>query len=135
MAMLNQVYLMTTDLERARAFYEGALELSPSRVGDSSVTYQTGNCELKIQADHDPKILQAFNLEQPPDTGRGAGAVYVLTVTGPIERIHDCAVEALETGDGAVLTRPRDVEWGGVMFLVEAPDGYVFEIREQIDPD
>jgi catechol 2,3-dioxygenase-like lactoylglutathione lyase family enzyme len=135
MELLNQVYLLTTDLDRAREFYEDALALSPSRVGDSSVAYRTGDCELKIQADHEPETLDAFNLEQPPDDGRGAGAVYVLAVADPIEEVHDRAAAALEAGAARVLTQPREVEWGGRMFLVESPDGYVFEIREQESQD
>jgi catechol 2,3-dioxygenase-like lactoylglutathione lyase family enzyme len=131
MATLSQVYLLTPALERSRAFFEDALGLTPDRVGDSSVSYGTGGCELKIQADHDPETLASFGLERPPDSGRGAGAVYVLTVDEPVAAVHDRVAAALEDGAGTVLTEPRTVPWGGTMFLVRSPSGYVFEVRER----
>lgn len=131
MPAITQLYLMTMDLERAREFYEEALGLDPSRVGDQSVAYRTGECELKIQADHDPETLASFGLDQPPESGRGAGAVYVLTVAESVDEVHNRVAEAVETGAGTVLTQPREVAWGGKMFLVRSPDGYVVEVRER----
>jgi len=129
MTVLDQVYLMTADLERARRFYEDALGVTPSRVGGSSVAYETGGCELKIQADHDPEVLASFNMDPPPETGRGAGAVYVLEMSDPVDAVYDRVTGSVEDAGGRVLTSPRDVPWGGRMFLVESPDGYTFEIR------
>jgi len=129
MATLEQTYLMTTDLARARRFYEGALGLSAAGVGEQSVSYETGEGELKIRADHDPATLESFNLSQPPDSGRGEGAVYVLRLSEPVDRVHERVADSLTVDGGELLTAPRDVPWGERMFLVRSPDGYTFEIR------
>lgn len=130
MTTLSQVYLMTPALDRSREFFEDALGLAAERVGDSSVSYRTGGCELKLQADHDPEMLDSFGLERPPDAGRGAGAVNVLTVSEPVEAVRGRVAEATDEGPGTVLTEARDVPWGGRMFLAKSPAGYVFEVRE-----
>jgi catechol 2,3-dioxygenase-like lactoylglutathione lyase family enzyme len=127
MADLAQLFLMSTDLGAARRFYEDAVGLEPDVVGDSSVTYDTGACELKIQADFDPEELEAFGLSPPPARGRGDGAVVVLTVDESIEETYD-RVDDADT-QGELLIEPREVPWGGRMFLVRDPDGYVLEIR------
>jgi predicted enzyme related to lactoylglutathione lyase len=129
MTDLAQAYLLTTDLDRARAFYEAGLDLDPSRVGDTSVAYETGGCELKVQADFDPAELASFGLEPPPATGRGEGAIHVLETEADLDTLHRQARTTTETVGGEVLSEPRDVPWGGRMFLVRSPDGYTFEVR------
>lgn len=127
MANLAQLFLTSTDLEATRRFYEDAVGLEPDTVGDSSVAYDTGACELKLQADFDPEELEAFGLSPPPDTGRGDGAVVVLTVEEPLRETYDRIADADTRGD--LLIEPREVPWGGRMFLAKDPDGYVLEIR------
>lgn len=129
MGTIEQLYLLTADLEMARTFYEDALGLSPSKVGDTSVAYDTGNCELKLQADFEPEVLAEFNLEQPPASDRGAGGIRVLTVMDPLKERYEQMHHVLEGGPGKLLTKPRDVPWGERMFLTMDPDGYVWEIR------
>lgn len=129
MSELAQAYLMTTDLERARTFYEEVLDLDPARVGDTSVAYETGACELKIQADFDPDVLESFGLESPPGSRRGAGAIHVLDTGDDVDDVFRRVKETIGTVGGEVLTEPRDVPWGGRMCLVRSPDGYVFELR------
>ncbi|MFB6196365.1 MAG: VOC family protein [Haloplanus sp.] len=129
MTTLEQAYLMTADLERSRRFYEEGLALEPSRVGETSVAYETGDCELKIQADFDPEELAAFGMESPPASGRGAGVIHVLVVDD-VDEAHRRASEAVEDVGGEILTEPQDVSWNGRLFLLESPDGYTFEIRQ-----
>lgn len=124
--LLQQAYLMAPDLEAARAFYEGALGLSPADVGDRSVEYDTGACTLKIERDFDEETLGAFGME-PPGERRGDGAVLVIEVDD-LEAVHERAVDA-----GAdVLMEPREVSWGREMFLVRSPAGYVFEVSRPL---
>lgn len=127
MADLAQLFLMSTDLGAARRFYEDAVGLEPHTVGDSSVAYDTGACELKIQADFDPGELDSFGLSPPPAAGRGDGAVVVLAVDGPLQETYD-RIDNADT-KGKLLIEPREVPWGGQMFLARDPDGYVLEIR------
>lgn len=128
MTTLHETSLSTGDLERSRRFFETVLEMEPDRVGDSSVSYGTGTCELKLQADFPPDVLESFNLEEPPSGGRGAGAMFVLELDEPLARLHE-RVEADGAGPGEALTEPREVPWGVRMFLARSPEGYVFEVR------
>lgn len=129
MPELLEASLSTADLERSRRFFEGALGLEPDRVGDSSTSYETGTCELKLQADFPEDVLEAFNLPSPPEGGRGGGAMLVLELDEPLESIHERAAEGAPELGGEVLTEPREVPWGVRMFLAESPEGYVFEVR------
>lgn len=126
MPRLTQVFLTTSDLENARGFYEDALGLEPRRVGDTSVTYETGNAALKIQQDFQPETFREYGLEVP-DEGRGEGAVYVVDLDEGLEEVYR---RCRDSTHAEVLTEPREVEWSERMFLVRSPAGYVFEIRQ-----
>lgn len=127
MSELIQTYLMTSDLAHSREFYESGLGLSPRREGESSVSYETGSCELKLQADFPEETLAAFNLE-PPGEDRGDGAVVVVETDDDLDTIHG-RIADLDDEHGSALTEPREVSWGGRMFLARDPNGYVYEIR------
>lgn len=129
MATVKQTFLMSTDLERARRFYEGAVGLEPREVSDGSVAYETAGAELKIEQDFDPAELEAFNLSPPPEEGRGEGIVIVVSVDTPIDETYERMERELADAPGELLIEPRDVPWGGRMFLARDPDGYVLEIR------
>lgn len=131
MTELTQLFLMTDDLAASRRFYETAIDLEPHTVGDTSVAYETGNCELKIQADFDAAQLAAFNLSSPTPGGRGEGAVFVLEVDQALESTYERMERVLEDDPGELLIDPRAVPWGGRIFLVRDPDGYVLELRSQ----
>ena len=128
MTELSQLFLLSADLSTAREFYETALGLEPRRVGDASVAYETGACELKIQADFDPETLEAFGLS-PPAGRRGEGGIVVLAVDEPLDELYERMSTALEGEPGEPLIEPREVPWGGRMFLARDPDGYVLELR------
>lgn len=128
MSRLVQTYLMTSDLEGSRPFYESGLDLSPRQEGESSVAYETGSCELKLQADFDEETLGSFNLE-PPGKDRGDGAIVVVESTEKLETVHE-RIEELDEQFGTALTEPREVPWGGRMFLARDPNGYVYELRQ-----
>jgi len=128
MTELSQLFLLSSDLQTARDFYETALGLEPRTVGDHSVAYETGACELKIQADFEPETLEPFGLS-PPSGERGEGGIVVLEVDHPLDELHGRMSKELDGSTGEVLIEPRDVPWGGRMFLARDPDGYVLEIR------
>lgn len=129
MGSLAQVFLTTSDLQTARDFYEEAVGLEPRSVGDDSVAYETGACELKLQADFDAEQLAAFGLSEPPAEERGAGAVLVVTVDRSLADVYEQIEGALADTGGELLTEPQAVPWGGRIFLVRDPDGYVLEVR------
>lgn len=123
---LNQVYLMTPDLEASKRFYEEALGLVKTDEGERSVAFETGECTLKIEKDFDEETLSAFGME-PPGESRGDGAVIVLEV----EDVEE-AYERAEAAGADVLIEPREVSWGREMFLVRDPAGYVFEVSQPV---
>ena len=126
MPELLETSLATSDLDRSRRFFEGTLGLAPERVGDTSASYETGTCELKLQADFPDDVLEAFNLDAPPETGRGGGAMFVLSLDEPLDDVHG----RVETDpDGEALIEPQEVPWGVRIFLARSPEGYVFEVR------
>ena len=126
MPELLETSLSTADLDRSRRFFEETLGLSPERVGDTSASYETGTCELKLQADFPDDVLEAFNLDAPPETNRGGGAMFVMELDEPLDDVHG-RVEA--TDGGEALIEPRDVPWGVRIFLARSPEGYLFEVR------
>lgn len=130
MTTLAQLFLTSSDLEAAREFYEAAVGLEPRTVGDGSVAYETGACELKIEADFDPEELAAFGLS-PPGDDRGDGAVVVLAVEEPLEDVYERMERELADRPGELLVEPREVPWGGRIFLARDPDGYVLELRAE----
>ncbi|KAB1197139.1 MULTISPECIES: VOC family protein [Haloferax] len=129
MATLAQLFLTSGDLATAREFYEVAVGLEPRTVSNGSVAYETGACELKIEADFDPEELAAFGLS-PPGSERGDGAVVVLVVDEPLADVYARMERELDERPGELLVEPREVPWGGRIFLARDPDGYVLELRE-----
>ncbi len=121
MVELAQNYLMTPDLEESRVFYEEMLGLNPSRVGDSSVSYDLGDLQLKVTRDHPNQELEEYGLSHPREP-RGEGAVFVV-VLEDLDR-------AVEDAGTWLIWGPGDAPWGGRMALLESPAGYVFEVRE-----
>ena len=122
---LLELSLATPDLDRSRRFVEVALGLAPERVGDTSATYATGTCELKLQADFPDEVRAAFNLPAPP-AERGGAAMAVLALDEPLGTLYErvCDHEA-----GEALIEPQDAPWGVRMFLARTPAGHVLEVR------
>lgn len=129
MARVKQIFLMVTELESSRQFYEDGLGLDPDDVGESSVAYDTGECELKIQSDFDPGVLEQFNMSPPPSKNRGSGAVRVIQADEPLADLADRIENDLPDEVSELRMEPREVPWGGRICLVADPDGYIFEIR------
>ena len=126
MSELLETSLSTSDLDRSRRFFEETLGLDPGRVGDTSASYETGACELKLQGDFPPDVLDAFNLDEPPATGRGGGAMFVVELDEPLDGLHE---RVAADDDGEALIEPQEVPWGVRIFLARSPEGYVFEVR------
>ncbi|WP_254533240.1 VOC family protein [Natrinema gelatinilyticum] len=129
MPSIEQLFLMTADLEATRSFYEDGLALEPAEIGDTSIAYETAGSELKVQADFPPDVLDSYNISPPPEEGRGAGAVYVFGVHESLETVHERLSTAVSDGGGEILQEPQEVPWGGRILLVRDPNGYVLELR------
>ena len=126
---LAQVFLMTSDLDRSRAFYE-ALGFEVAEEGSRSVEFDTGAARLKLEADFDADTLSAFGLS-PPGESRGDGVVVVIEVPDA-DAVADRADDATAAHGGEVLAGPRDVEWGRRLLLVADPDGYTLELSQPL---
>lgn len=119
---LHQTYLMTADLERAREFYENVLDLTVTDEGEDSVAFDTGECTLKIECDHDEAALEAFGME-PPGDDRGRGIVVVLAA-GDVDAVYE---RASEHDAGEALTEPMTTDWNRYLCILRDPDGYIIE--------
>lgn len=128
MSELIQTYLMTPDLERSRMFYEKGLGLTPRSEGETTVAYETGGCELKLQEDFDEKTLESFNLN-PSGQVRGDGTIIVIETSDTLAEVHD-RIATLDDDIGTALTDPQDIPWGERMFLTRDSNGYVYELRQ-----
>jgi catechol 2,3-dioxygenase-like lactoylglutathione lyase family enzyme len=126
---LTQVFLMTSDLTRSRAFYD-ALGFEVAAEGSRSVEFDTGAARLKLEADFDPDTLSAFGLS-PPGDSRGDGVVVVVEVPDADE-LAERAEDATAAHGGEVLAGPRDVDWGRRLLLVSDPDGYTLELSQPL---
>lgn len=124
---VTQVYLMVSDLEESAAFYADALGLPIKESSDRRVSFDTGTCELKLEADFDRETLAAFGMDSPGER-RGDGAIIVITV----ESVDDVYQSALDA-DANLLIEPRETSWGRKIVLIRDPDGYVIEISREID--
>ena len=129
MSKLLQVYLMVSNLENSRYFYENIIGLDPSKIGDKTCAYFIDGCELKLQTDFEPIALKAFNLDPPKEGHRGDGAVYVIRVNKNLSRLYEMMKEKIINSKGELVTEPRNVPWGESMCLVRDPDGYLIELR------
>jgi catechol 2,3-dioxygenase-like lactoylglutathione lyase family enzyme len=126
---LTQVFLMTSDLTRSRAFYD-ALGFEVAAEGSRSVEFDTGAARLKLEADFDPDTLSVFGLS-PPGDSRGDGVVVVVEVPDADE-LAERAEDATAAHGGEVLAGPRDVDWGRRLLLVSDPDGYTLELSQPL---
>lgn len=126
---LRQTYLMTTDLGRSRSFYE-SLGFTVVEEGSRSVAFDTGEAQLKLEADFDEETLAAFGLE-PPGERRGDGVVTVVYVDD-VDAVATAAETATAEFGGEVLAGPRDVDWGRRLLLLKDPDGYVLELSQSL---
>ncbi len=129
MPKLLQVYLMVSDLEISRNFYESIIGLDPSEIGKKTCAYSMDGCELKLQTDFEPIALKAFNLNPPKEGHRGDGAVYVIRIDKNLSRLYEMMKEKIINSKGELVTEPRNVPWGESMCLVRDPDGYLIELR------
>lgn len=127
---LQQIFVMTSDLERSCAFYE-ALGLDVVEEGSRSVEFDAGAVRLKLEEDFDEEELDAFGLE-PPGVNRGDGAVIVFGVED-VDTVATAAEDAATEHGGEVLAGPRDVKWGRRLCLIKDPDGYVLELSEPLE--
>lgn len=127
--VVDQVYVMASDLERSVAFYRDALGFTVSRQSDRSAAFDTGGCTLVVEQEFDEETLAEYGLA-PPGESRGDGVIVVVRVDD-VEAVHDRA-----TDSGAdVRMEPREVDWGRELFLVADPDGYVLEISRPLDDE
>lgn len=126
---LAQVFLMTSDLDRSRAFSE-ALGFEVAEERSRSVEFDTGAARLKLEADFDPDTLSAFSLSPSRDP-RGDGAIVVVEVPDADE-VAGRTEDARAAHGGKVLAGPRDVNWGRCLLLVSDPDGYTLELSQPL---
>ena len=116
---------MVAELNRSLEFYRDVIGLTPSRVKDSNVEFDTGQATLVLEEDFDRDVLDTFGLDEPGDD-RGRGSITAIEVESPASVDKICS-QALEV-EGTVRMDPTDVSWGRRMALLSDPDGYTIEV-------
>lgn len=117
--------LMTTDVERARAFYAELLGLGEAFAADwyvSLAAREDANVQLGLVAREHESVPGAFR--------RPAAGLLVTVEVADVDAVHERALAR-----GLPLHVPlRDEPWGQRHFITEDPDGVLVDVVTVIAP-
>jgi hypothetical protein len=118
---LGVVTLGTSDLRRARAFYEGLGWRSRAAEEDDVVFFQLGGSVLSLW-DRE-RLAEDSGVE--PGSGWG-GVTLAHNVGSPAE--VDEIVEQARVAGGTISREPGETFWGGYSGVFVDPDGHPWEV-------
>lgn len=118
---LSVVTLGTTDLRRARAFYEALGWRSRAAADDDVVFFQVGGTVLSLW---DRERLAE---DSGVALGSGYGGVTLAHNVGSPDEV-DAIVAAAQAAGGAVARTPGKTFWGGYSGVFLDPDGHPWEV-------
>lgn len=118
---LSVVTLGTTDLRRARAFYEALGWRSRAAADDDVVFFQVGGTVLSLW---DRERLAE---DSGVALGSGYGGVTLAHNVGSPDEV-DAIVAAAQAAGGAVARTPGETFWGGYSGVFLDPDGHPWEV-------
>jgi uncharacterized protein len=118
---LSVVTLGTTDLKRARSFYEALGWRSSAAPADDVVFFQVGGIVLSLW-DRE-RLAEDSGVE----LGSGYGGVTLAhNVSSPAE-VDEIIAEA-RAGGGTIAREPGETFWGGYSGVFVDPDGHPWEV-------
>jgi catechol 2,3-dioxygenase-like lactoylglutathione lyase family enzyme len=118
---LSVVTLGTTDLQRARSFYEALGWRSAAAPADDVVFFQVGGSVLSLW-DRE-RLAEDSGVE----LGSGYGGVTLAhNVSSPAE--VDEIIRQAEAGGGTIARAPGETFWGGYSGVFHDPDGHPWEV-------
>jgi catechol 2,3-dioxygenase-like lactoylglutathione lyase family enzyme len=122
---VGAITMFIEDRDRAKAFYERALDASPVYEDDNSVEFKLENIVVNLLVSR-----EAHDLIQPaPVAEPGTGSRFQLTVW-----VDDTDAACRELGRRGIelLNGPMDRPWGLRTAAFADPDGHVWEMAAEI---
>src|ERR1700760_139143 len=125
---VGAITLFVADLDRARAFYQGAFGLPVLFEDANSAVFRFDNTLINLLAEPEAPDLIAPAKVAPAD----AGSRFQLTIF-----VDDAAAVAADLADRgiALLGGPADRAWGQRTITFADPDGHVWEAAQEIPRD
>ncbi len=114
------ITLGTTDLGRARAFYEALGWSSGAEVGDDVVFFQAG--EMIVALWDRAQLAEDSTVEDSPGWG---GVTLALNFGSPAE--VDATIEEARAAGARIGREPAETFWGGYSGVFVDPDGHPWE--------
>jgi catechol 2,3-dioxygenase-like lactoylglutathione lyase family enzyme len=117
--------IFVEDTGRTKAFYQGLLGLPIAFEDENSVGFDIGNTILNfLKYSEAPELIAPAPVAKP-----GAGGQFQLTIF--VENT-DAVIADLEAAGVTLLNGPIDRPWGMRTACFTDPDGYVWEIAQNI---
>jgi lactoylglutathione lyase len=121
------ITLFTEDKDRSKAFYQRAFDLEPGYEDETGAMFKLQNTLLFLtRSEQAPEMIAPVRAGKPGNGPRHVFAIIVPDVD---------AVCAELTGKGiGLINGPEDRSWGMRTANFQDPDGYVWEIAQEL-PD
>jgi uncharacterized protein len=118
---LSLITLGTSDLDRARRFYEGLGWSSGAEEGDDVVFFQTG---CMVVALWDRAELAEDSAVTDPGGWGGVTLAYNTRSNDEVDQV----IEEARTAGGTIGREPAETFWGGYSGVFIDPDGHPWEV-------
>jgi catechol 2,3-dioxygenase-like lactoylglutathione lyase family enzyme len=122
---ISAITLFVEDKDRAKSFYETALELQPAHDDETEVMFRLANTLLFLT-----NVSEAARMIAPAVVGnphQGPRHVFAIIVDDV-----DAVCEELKAKGIGLLNGPEDRPWGMRTANFQDPDGYVWEIATEL---
>jgi len=122
---VGAVTMFIEDRDRAKAFYERALDASPVYEDDNSVVFKLENMVVNLLVSREAhELIRPAQVAEP-----GTGSRFQLTVW-----VDDTDAACSELGRRGIelLNGPMDRPWGLRTAAFADPDGHVWEVAAEI---
>lgn len=119
------ITLFTEDTERSKAFYRRFFDLEPEFEDENSAMFRLANTILFVT-----RSTQAPEMIAPVEVGKpGNGPRHVFAII--VEDV-DAVCAELTGKDVPLINGPEDRSWGMRTANFQDPDGYVWEIAQEL---
>jgi catechol 2,3-dioxygenase-like lactoylglutathione lyase family enzyme len=121
--------MFVADLERSKRFYSDGFGWDLAFAGDDSAVYMVGGALINLLAESQaPGLIAPASVAEP-----NAGQRFMLSIF-----VEDTLAEIAKLAERGItpINGPIDRHWGMRTACFVDPDGYVWELAQQIDaPD
>ena len=121
---VSLITLGVSDLERARAFYDGLGWTSSFKDAEGIVFYQVGGMALSLY----PRSALAKDAGLTDDGSGGGFAGMALAYNGRSRADVDSVLKEAEAAGAVILKTAHDTFWGGYAGYFADPDGFTWEV-------